>query len=59
MRYITRVFTILAVIALSATSVTFGADRTNHTSSIFTGAKANTGTVNHYYDGNQHSASLR
>lgn len=53
MRYMTRVFTILAAIALCATSLTFGADRTNHTSSMFVGAKANTGTVSHYYEGNQ------
>jgi len=53
MKYITRVFTITAAIALFATSLIFGADRTSHTSSMFMGAKANTGTVNHYFDGNQ------
>lgn len=53
MKYMTRVFTILAAVALFTTSPAFPADRMAHSSSMFMGAKANTGTVNHYYEGSQ------
>lgn len=47
-----RLFNVLAVFAILAASAAFAANRTVHTSSKFTGPKANTGTAMHLYDGN-------
>jgi hypothetical protein len=46
-----RLFKAFAVCTLLAASVAFAADRTVHTSSMFTGPKANTGTAMHLYEG--------
>jgi hypothetical protein len=53
MKHQTRLFNIFAVLALAAASTTFAADRSSHTSNGFAGPKANTGKVEHTYQGNQ------
>ena len=45
-----RVFTLFAVIAMLVTVNSFAAKMDMHTSSMFQGAKANTGTVTHYVE---------
>jgi hypothetical protein len=45
-----RVFTLFAVIAMLVTVNSFAAKMDTHTSSMFQGAKANTGTVSHYVE---------
>lgn len=53
MKYITRVFIVLAAVAMFTSGLAIAADRTTHTTSMFMGAKANTGTAVHTYEGNQ------
>lgn len=53
MTYVTRVFTILAAVAMLTAGLALAADRTIHTSNMFAGPKANTGKVYHYYEGKQ------
>jgi hypothetical protein len=53
MKTTTRLFNVCAILALLAANTAFAADRTAHTSSMFAGAKANTGTAMHLYQGDQ------
>src|SRR6476660_659572 len=51
MKTITRTLSIFAMLLAVATGMAFAADKsTMHTSGMFAGAKANTGTVNHTYE---------
>ena len=47
MKQLTRVFSVLAILALLVTFNSYAAKMDSHTSSQFQGAKANTGTVTH------------
>jgi hypothetical protein len=50
MKSITRIVSVFALIALVSVSVSLASDRGPHTSSMFQGPKANTGTVTHSYE---------
>lgn len=53
MTHVTRLFTVFAALALLVSGLAFAADQSRHTSGMFAGPKANTGTVSHFYEGNQ------
>ena len=53
MKITIRLFNVFAVFALLAATAAFAADRTVHTSSMFAGPKANTGTAMHLYEGDR------
>ena len=50
MKQLNRVMSVFAVLALLATVNSFAAKMETHTSSMFQGPKANTGTVTHYVE---------
>ena len=50
MKPLTRILSVFAVLALLVTVNSFAAKMETHTSSMFQGPKANTGTVTHYVE---------
>lgn len=50
MKQLSRVMPVFAVLALLVTATSFAAKMETHTSSVFQGPKANTGTVSHWVE---------